>query len=204
MYLSICLSVCLSVWFLSYHTKANLLHAHVGSTCTCSVCVLVSLCFCVSLCLALLPSCSLALLPSSLLALSSLSFLSISFIRRGGSANEAPRNATLSHEMAKTEVRLRFNILRGNSFARNEVRSVKSWIKIEILKCRSQPLTKWGSIGKNWCIICDLTSSAATLWHEMMFPGHHLLILKQKSISFIDFELGFFKRKQGRKLVENQ
>ena len=41
----------------------------------------------------LLPSCSLALLPSSL------SLFSISLFRPGGSANEASRNATFSHEM---------------------------------------------------------------------------------------------------------
>ena len=107
----------------------------------------------------LLPPCSLALLLSCPLALS---FFSISLLKARGSANETARNATLSHETRFDRQKLRKIAISGfpsqpfrtkwgsiaqncgkiaickasgrNPFARNEVRSPKTAVKLRFAK----------------------------------------------------------------------
>ena len=81
----------------------------------------------------LLPSCSLSLLLSCPLALS---FFSISLLKARGSANETARNATVSYEMRFGR---RFPGSRRNPFARNEVRSPKTDVKLRFAKRPAQP-----------------------------------------------------------------
>ena len=167
---------------------------------SCPLALFLSLALLLSCSFALLPFCPLAFLPSCSLALFSLLLFYFSLKARG-SANEAPRNATLSHEIrsskteakllfkrpaqpfrtkwcsivknqgqiatfssvgrnvfarndvrsSKTKVKLRLSSVGRNVFARNDVRSsIYLWGKIATLKCRSQPFrAKWGSIVKN-------------------------------------------------------
>ena len=90
----------------------------------------------------LLPSCSLALLLSCPLALlPSCSLLLFYFSLEG--AGQCQRDGT-----------------KCNLFARNEVRSPKTEVKLRFASCPAQPFrTKWGLIAKNWgqIAICKLS-----------------------------------------------
>ena len=73
-------------------------------------------------------------------------------------------------------VKLRFQLVPRNPFARDEVRSPKTEVKIAISTCPAQPFrTKRGSIAKNWCKNYDFNLSRATLLHEMKFDRQKLL-----------------------------
>ena len=95
---------------------------------------------------------------SHLLSLSRVSFFFLFFLEAAGSADEA---SLYGHPFARSEVwvsraddLVRFNILRGNPFAWNKVR-----------------------VSKTAVFFCDLTSSAATLSHEMRFQCQNLIFL---------------------------
>ena len=117
----------------------------------------------------LLPSCSLSLLLSCPLALS---FFSISLLKARGSANETARNATVSYEMRFGR---RFPGSRRNPFARNEVRSPKTDVKLRFAKRPAQPFrTKWFSISKNWGKVAICKSDGEPFSHEMRFDRQKL------------------------------
>ena len=71
-----------------------------------------------------------------------LSFFSISLLKARGSANETARNAALPHEMRfdrQKLQKLRFQLVPRNPFARNEVRSPKSEVKLRFTSRPAQP-----------------------------------------------------------------
>ena len=75
----------------------------------------------------------------------------------------------------KTEIKLQFVSVRRNPFARNEVRSPKTEIKLRFAKRPAQPFrTKWGSIAKNCSNIAICKYPGATLSHEMKFDRQKL------------------------------
>ena len=153
--------------------------------------------------LLLLPSCPLALSSSHLLILTSSplalllspSFLFLSWLRgavptrrhetqpfrtKWGSITKNWCKIAISSRPAQPFrakcVKLRFQLVPRNPFARDEVRSPKTDVKIAISTCPVQPFrTKRGSIAKNWCKNYDFNLSLATLLHEMKFDRQKLL-----------------------------
>ena len=95
-------------------------------------------------------------------------------------ANSFARNEVRS---PKTEVKLRFQVVPRNPFARHDVRSLKTEVKLRFPSCPAQPFrTKWGSIVKNWNKNAISRRPRATLSHERRFD-------RQKTAVKLRFQL---------------
>ena len=76
---------------------------------------------------------------------------------------------SLSHEVPKTVVKLQFNILDGNPFARNEVRSPKAVEKLRFVRFGGNPFARNEVRSSKPGVKLQLCASAAALSHAMRF-----------------------------------
>ena len=74
-----------------------------------------------------------------------------------------------SHEVPKTVVKLQFNILDGNPFARNEVRSPKAVEKLRFVRFGGNPFARNEVRSSKPGVKLQLCASAAALSHAMRF-----------------------------------
>ena len=71
--------------------------------------------------------------------------------------------------MAKTEVKMRFEGVRRNPFARNEVRSPKTGVKLRFQRSNRNPFARNEVRSPKTEVNCNFSCPIAALSHEMRF-----------------------------------